>query len=105
MPNAYLVAGLVAAVLFTLGLFGLAHFLGRRGDEPVQFANDREERLTRRVAEMLRCSLAQALPWLRKELQIAPDQTDDHLVNRAAYHYRRSQPDEPMMVWRDCGPR
>jgi hypothetical protein len=97
MPNALVVAGMVAAVVLALGLM---HFVGRRREEPVSFASEREEQLTRKLAATLGCSPARALPWLRKELQIAPDQTDENLLKRAAYHYRRSQPDAPCPVWR-----
>ncbi|HSQ57994.1 MAG TPA: hypothetical protein VLM40_19880 [Gemmata sp.] len=96
MANFYVVAGLVSAV--ALGL-GLAHFVVRRRGPRVAFANDREERLTRQFAEMVGCSLADAHPWIRKEIQIAPDQVDDKILKRAEYHYRRSQPDEPWRVW------
>jgi hypothetical protein len=97
MPNALVVAGMVAVVVVALGLVRL---VGRRREEPVGFAGEREEQLTRKLAAMLGCPLAQALPWLRKELRIAPDQTDDNLLKRAAYHYRRDQPDAPCPVWR-----
>jgi hypothetical protein len=97
MPNALVVAGMIAVVALALGL---AHFVGRRRQEPVRFANEREERLTKKLAATVGCSPVQAHPWLRKELEIAPDQTDDNLLKRAAYHYRRNQPDAPCPVWR-----
>jgi hypothetical protein len=100
MPNAFLVAGMIAAVVVALAL---VHLFGRRRDEPVSFADEREETLTRQLAAMVGCSPARALPWVRKEMQIAPNQTDDNLVKRAAYQYRRSQPDATCAVWRNRG--
>ena len=64
------------------------------------FASEREERLTKQLAATVGCSPAQAHVWLSKELAIAPDQTDENLLKRAAYHYRRNQPDAPCPVWR-----
>ena len=101
MSNAFVVAGVVAAVLLALGL---AQFKARRREEPVAYANEREERLTRRLAATLGCSDASAHPWLRKELEIAPDQTDYNLLKRAAYHFRRDQPDVPCPTWRGGRP-
>ena len=101
MPSAFVVAGTIGVVVIALGL---AHFVGRRREEPVTFASAREERLTKRLAGMLACSLAQAHPWLCKELRIAPDQTDENILKRAAYHFRRNQPDAPCPVWRGGRP-
>jgi hypothetical protein len=101
MLNAYVVAGIVAAVLLALGL---SRLIGRRREELVSFANDREEQLTLRLATMLRCSPVQALPWLRKELEFASDQTDENLLKRAAYHFRRDQPETTCSMWRDRSP-
>ena len=101
MPNALVVAGMIAAVVLALGL---AHFVARRREEPVKFGSEREERLTKKLAALVGCSPAQAHPWLCKELEIAPDQTDDNLLKRAAYHYRRNQPDAACPVWRGGRP-
>ncbi|HVL15765.1 MAG TPA: hypothetical protein VM529_24550 [Gemmata sp.] len=101
MSNAFVVAGMLAVVLVALGLARLA---ARRREEPVDYANEREERLTRRLAATLGCTAAGAHLWLRKELEISPDQTDDNLLKRAAYHFRRDQPDAPCPTWRGGRP-
>ena len=68
---------------------------------PVVFADEREERLTRRVAGMVRATLAQALPAVRRELGLAPSQSDETLVKRAVYHYRQDLPERTCSIYPD----
>src|SRR4051794_39730547 len=75
--------GLVAGVLFVAGLVVWAL---RPGAAPVAFADEREERLTRKLAALVGCPLGHALPSVRQEIRIAPDQSDETLLKRAAYH-------------------
>jgi hypothetical protein len=100
MPDPGTTVGIAAAVV---GVAGLGVFLLRPRPRQVDFASGREEELTRRLAGKLRCELAHALPPVRAELQIAPDQTDETILKRAEYHYRRNLPDTPCGVWRDRG--
>src|SRR5438093_13399399 len=76
--------------------------LGR--PKPVAYLNAREEQLTRAMAQIVGCSLAQALPSVRKELEIAPNQSDETLVKRAAYHYRQELPAQACAVYKDKAP-
>jgi len=99
MSNLWLpltIAGAVSAV-------GLLYFWTRR-EEPLVFADQREEGLTRRLAKMVGCSLARALPLIRREIDIAPTQSDDTLLKRAAYHYRQELPEKTCQVYRDSAP-
>ncbi|MBI2807244.1 MAG: hypothetical protein HYX68_19855 [Planctomycetes bacterium] len=82
-----------ALILLAVAVIGMTawYFLPRPA-QPSLFENEREERLTRAMARIVGCSLKQALPAVRKELDIAPGQTDDTLIKRAAYHYRQDQP-------------
>ena len=98
MPNVWIAAAIAAGVVLALGLS--VSFM-RRKAAPVSFTDEREERLTQKLADMLGCTLAEALPAMRRELQIAPNQPDDTLLKRAAYHYRRTLPDGACRVWRD----
>jgi hypothetical protein len=68
------------------------------------FADEREERLTRRLAREVGCPLAAGLPAVRRELELAPSLPDDTLVKRAVYHYRREMPDAPCPVFRGSRP-
>ncbi len=92
--------GLAAVIALGAGLVGVVALRGRRPAAP-EYRGGREEQLTRRLARAVGCPPAEALPAVRRELEIAPDQTDDTLVKRAAYHYRREQPDAPCPVYRD----
>ena len=84
--------------------FGILLYLCLGRERPVEFADEREERLTRALSRMVGCDLAGALPWVRQEIQIAPSQSDDALLKRAAYHYRREVPDRPCPLYRDRTP-
>jgi hypothetical protein len=95
------IAAIAAGVVLVLGLF---LFLVRTDTNSVSFTDEREERLTHKLSEMLGCSLAEALPAMRRELELAPGQPDDTLLKRAAYHYVQGLPDGPCRVWRDRTP-
>jgi hypothetical protein len=102
MSNVWVAAAIVAGVVLALAL---AQLVGRRREEPVAFADEREERLTNQLAATLGCSPAQALPSLRQELHLAPGQSDETLLKRAAYHFRRNMPEGTTCgVWRDRAP-
>ena len=97
MPDVWVTAGIAAALLLTAGVVLRA----RRNGEAVTFEDEREERLAGRLARVVGSTPAQALPAIRKELRIAPGQSDETLVKRAAYHYRQDLPDAPCPVYRD----
>jgi hypothetical protein len=99
MPDLVLLAA-VAAVVVLLAVYLNVSPRGR----PVAFANPREEKLAALAARQLRCSPAEALPAVRRELGISPDQPDETLVKRAVYHHRRSEPDRACGAWRDRAP-
>jgi hypothetical protein len=73
----------------------------RRPEAAITFENEREERLTRRMAETVCCLLTTALASIRKELCIAPDQTDETILKRALYHYRTALPEKVCSVFFD----
>lgn len=93
MPNE-----LIVAVVALVGLAAGALLLTRRRPELV-FANAREETLTRKLAGEVGCELEQALPAVRRELELAPSQPDDTILKRAAYHYRREMPESACSTW------
>jgi hypothetical protein len=100
MPEAWMLAVLGAGAL--VALFLLAAGRKRR---PVAFADEREERLTRSLATRVGCAIADALPSVRKELELGPNQPDETILKRAAYHYRQSLPDKSSCsVFRDRAP-
>ncbi len=84
------------------GLIGW-YWFGRRSP-PVGYADEREERLTMAVARMVGCHPARALPVVRREVELAPNQTDEVLIKRAAYHYRQDQPTVTCQTYRDRAP-
>jgi hypothetical protein len=100
MPDDGTTVTILAAAVVGCGLY----FLVRRKPAPVVFANEREEQLTHRLARIVRCSLADALPAVRREMDIAPGQTDETLLKRAAYHYRQDLPESSCSVYRDRAP-
>ena len=56
--------------------------------------SEREERLARRLMKMVGCTLLQGIRAIRREIGHSPDQADETLLGRAAYHYRRELPDK-----------
>jgi hypothetical protein len=96
MPQAWVPLLIPAAALAVAGLY----LLGRRS-KPLRYANPREERLTRKLARVVGCSLEQALPAVQREVKIAPNQSDETLVKRAAYHYRQELPERSCPVYQD----
>jgi hypothetical protein len=85
---------------------GLGVYLGfGRHGPAVAFANEREERLTRKLVRQLGCPLWAALEVVRKEIEIAPTQSDETILKRAAYHYRQNLPEPGQCrVYRDRAP-
>jgi hypothetical protein len=77
------------------------YFLFGRG-ESVAFADEREERLSHRLADRVGCPLGYALDFVRRELSIASDLPDDTILKRAEYHCRRDLPENaPCRTYRD----
>lgn len=99
MPTVWVLAALPAFVVLGLWVFHL-----RRRTEVVTFGSAREERLTRTLAQSLGCDPAAALPAVRKELDYSPGQSDETLLKRAAYHYRRDRTERTCSAWRDRVP-
>ena len=96
MPQAWVPLILTAAALATAGLYLLSQW-----SKPLRFANPREEQLTHKLARAVGCSLAQALRAVQREVKIAPNQSDQTLLKRAAYHYRQELPERACPVYRD----
>ena len=94
----------VIAVLLAVGVVLVALYLRTRGPRPVDFRDEREERLARRTAREVGGSVAGVLSAVRRELELAPTQSDDTLVKRAAYHYRQELPERTCQVYRDRAP-
>lgn len=99
MPEPWVPVTLAAAALAAVGVYVLTP--RRQRPRPVEFADPREERLTRRLAGTVGCTLERALPAVRREIDISPNQTDEVLLKRAAYHYRQEQPEAPCTVYPD----
>ena len=95
IPLALLVAGLAVVIVFRI--------LGR--PKPVIFDDAREERLTKQVAQVIRCAPAQALAAVRREVAIAPNESDETILKRAVYHCRQELPEAPGAVYHDPAPR
>jgi hypothetical protein len=94
MIDTWMIVGAMIAVVAGFVL------LGRR-ERPMVFASPREEQLTRRLARIVGCPLADALPAVQRELDLAPGQSDDTLIKRAEYHYRQDLPEKSCSVYRD----
>ena len=90
----------VAAAVVVGGLV-LGLCMKRNGPARPNFANEREEQLTKRVAAKANSSLAAALVSVRQELLFSPQQTNDVLVKRAVYHYRQANPPEHRVTYCD----
>lgn len=102
MPEDWVIA--LGAIVLLAAAAGLANALARRGPV-VAFVDEREEQLTRKLAGQLGCPLADALGVVRRELAIAPAQSDDTILKRAAYHYRQNLPEPgPCRTYRDRAP-
>jgi hypothetical protein len=96
MPAAWVPMTVVVAAAIAAGLYLLT-----RRPQPVVFANPRAKLLASRLARAVGCSLSQALPVIRQELEIAPNQSDDTLLKRAAYHYRQELPENSCQIYHD----
>jgi hypothetical protein len=99
MLDPWVLLVLIAGAVVAAGLY----FMARR-PRPVVFGDAREERLTGQLARLVGCSLAQALPAVRREVGMAPNQSDATLLKRAVYHYRQEIPETPGLVYRDPQP-
>jgi hypothetical protein len=99
MLDPWVLLALTAGAVVAGGLYLVA-----RRPRPVVFADAREERLTGQLARTVGCSLVQALPAVRREVGLAPYQSDATLLKRAAYHYRQELPEKPGLVYRDPQP-
>ena len=95
MANFGIVAIVVAAI-------GICRVLLRRKPVALAFHDEREERLTRRLAGEVHGSLADVLPSVREELRLGPSQSDETILKRAAYHYRQNLPEKTCSVYRDA---
>jgi hypothetical protein len=107
VANLALTAGFVVAVgVAFVGARKLFAVLRRRAnlEHPNAPGTDREKRLARRVADVVGCTPAQALPAVQREVRIAPGQPDDTLAKRAAYHYRADLPVPACPVYPDRAP-
>ena len=94
---------IVVAVCGVVALAACRVLLARR-PEVIDFRNGREEQLTRRLAQAVGCTLADAQVAIRRELRIAPDQLDETILKRARYHYQRESPERSCGVFRDRAP-
>ena len=94
--------GIVAIVVVAAGVCLLLVHHWRRKPVALAFDDEREEKLTRRAATILHCSLADALPSIHHELRISPKQSDETILKRAAYHYRQALPEKTCSVYPDA---
>lgn len=94
----------VLLTVVAVAVVGLGLYFRPRKPMPMLFADAREEQLTLQVARSVGCSPAEALPAVRREIDLAPNQSDDTLAKRAAYHYRQNQPVTTCRVYRDTAP-
>jgi hypothetical protein len=99
MPEVWVPLTLIAA-LAAAGYF----LVPRRPAPALTFTDEREERLTREVARVVGCPLTAALPAVRRELGLSPNQSDETLAKRAAYHYRQDLPETTCRTFRDAAP-
>jgi hypothetical protein len=98
MFEAWIPLAILAAGAVVLGLYLLSR---PSKSMPMIYENPREERLSRGLARVVGCTPAQALPAVRRELELAPSQSDETLLKRAAYHYRQDLPEAPCQVYQD----
>ncbi|MCI0705711.1 MAG: hypothetical protein L0241_32015 [Planctomycetia bacterium] len=88
-----------------IGLVLSVYLLIPRQKVEMSFENEREERLARKLAAMVGCAVAEALPAVRRELELNPKHPDETLLKWAAYHYRQSLPEgTSCSVYRDRAP-
>ena len=101
MSEPWIFVGVAAAVAVGLGLAVRA--LRPRATESAceLLPEGREGELAARLAGTVGCTPFEALPAVRHELDLAPGQTDDVLLKRAAYHYRMNLPERPPAAYRD----
>ena len=96
---------LIAAVFVGIVGIGLVLRVRRiREPEPTcEFVPEgREGELAVRLGKMVGCPPPRALPAVRQELDLAPGQTDDVILKRAAYHYRSALPERERPAYRDA---
>ncbi len=100
MPELWIIAGVVIVV----GV-GLAIRLNRaRPAGPTECAfvpEGREGELAVQLARTVGCTPLLALDAVRHELDLAPAQTDEVILKRAAYHYRTNLPEREPPKYRD----
>jgi hypothetical protein len=99
-----MVPALVAGVVVMVVCVGVFLYTRRKSAAPVEYASEREERLTNAVALKVGCSPAAALASVRQELDLAPGQSDDVLTKRAVYHYQQAIPERQCRTYRDRAP-
>src|SRR5262245_52512463 len=98
MPEMWVVLTVSVAALVA----GYFLYPRRSAPPPPEFGDPREEQLTRQVARTVGCPLEAALPAVRHELDLSPNQSDETLVKRAVYHYRQALPEATCRTWRDA---
>ena len=101
MSEPWIFVGVAAVVIAGLGLAVRAR--RPRPTEPTceLLPEGREGELAARLARTVGCTPMEALPAVRHELDLAPGQTDDVLLKRAAYHYRMNLPERSPAAYRD----
>jgi hypothetical protein len=100
MPEVWIPLTLIAVALAAAGYF----LFPRRSLPPLEFGDEREERLTRQMARIVGCPLEAALPAVRREIEMSAHQSDETLVKRAVYHYRQELPETTCRTYRDPAP-
>lgn len=100
MPELLILAGVV-------GVLGLGLVLRavriREPESPCPFVPEgREGDLAVRLAKMVGCAPPRALAAVRHELDLAPTQSDEVILKRAAYHYRNGLPERERPAYRDA---
>jgi len=100
------------AILALAGILGLGLlYVTSRVRRPAQakpfdsdaLGNERDGELARRLAGKVGCAPAQVLPAIRREIEIAPGQSDETILKRAEYHYRRDLPETSCPAYQDRG--
>src|SRR5262245_29367413 len=94
----------VLSAIIVGALAGIAFHLLFRRPRAAAFTTSRGERLARRVCEIAGCALNESQQAVQRELDIAPTQSDEVIVKRAVYHYRRDLPEPYMGGFRDTAP-